>query len=247
MNIIYALYDPRQEYVLSNILYIGKTHKTLLERLSSHLKDAKHKNTKVYLWINSLVAMGLSPEIRPLFIVEDRDVNTVEIKTISLLKKLGCGLLNISRGGSGGCMPPEVIARAAQKLRGRSSWHKGVPMLKSSRLKLSQSLKGRIAWNKGMHTSEETKAKQRAAKLINPTRYWLGKKRHPSTIKAMRKGFQEFIRSGGMNGNKNHHFGIPTHHSQQTQKLISERIKEHWIQRKQLNSKGGKHDKGTRA
>lgn len=30
--------------------------------------------------------------------------------------------------------------------------------------------------------SEETKAKQRAAKLANPTRYWLGKKRGPSSL-----------------------------------------------------------------
>lgn len=36
---------------------------------------------------------------------------------------------------------------------------------------------GRTPWNKGLKTSEETKEKQKQAKLKNPTKYWLGKKR----------------------------------------------------------------------
>ena len=35
----------------------------------------------------------------------------------------------------------------------------------------------RIAWNKGLKTPLEVREKQRQAKLKNPTRYWLGKKR----------------------------------------------------------------------
>ncbi len=42
--------------------------------------------------------------------------------------------------------------------------------------------KGRTPWNKGLVWSSESKEKMREAKLKNPTRFWMGKKRDPETI-----------------------------------------------------------------
>jgi len=52
------------------------------------------------------------------------------------------------------------------------------------------------AWNKGGTTSELTKEKQRQAKLINPTRYWLGKKR-PNVGKKIAKKLSGKINARG--------------------------------------------------
>jgi 5-methylcytosine-specific restriction endonuclease McrA len=41
--------------------------------------------------------------------------------------------------------------------------------------------KGNISWNTGIKMSDETRQKMRLAKLKNPTRYWLGKKRENMT------------------------------------------------------------------
>lgn len=68
----------------------------------------------------------------------------------------------------------------------------------------TQFKKGDISLNKGKKASLETKEKQRKAKLKNPTRYWLGKKR------------TEMI------GNKN---GVGTKHTLEWKQRNSERFK----------------------
>lgn len=47
-------------------------------------------------------------------------------------------------------------------------------------------IKGQSSWNKGLKLSEEHRRKLKEAKLKNPTRYWLGKKRSEATKKKMK-------------------------------------------------------------
>lgn len=49
-------------------------------------------------------------------------------------------------------------------------------------------LKG-IAYKSGIKTSEETKRKQSKAKLLKPTRYWLGKSRNYGGTKIRKDGY----------------------------------------------------------
>lgn len=49
----------------------------------------------------------------------------------------------------------------------------------------------RIAWNKGKKTPDDVKEKQRQAKLENPVRYWLGKKRPEQSELQKGKKFSE--------------------------------------------------------
>lgn len=56
-----------------------------------------------------------------------------------------------------------------------------------SREKMSITKKGSIPWNKGKKMSNEFKNKVRMAKIKNPTRYWLNKKRSKETCLAISK------------------------------------------------------------
>jgi len=47
---------------------------------------------------------------------------------------------------------------------------------------------GKIPWNKGKKHSEETKEKMREAKLKNPTRYWLNRKKTQEHLKKIGEG-----------------------------------------------------------
>lgn len=53
--------------------------------------------------------------------------------------------------------------------------------------KISITKKGTKPWNTGKKWSDEVKKKFRLAKLKNPIRYWLNKKRYPETIEKMRQ------------------------------------------------------------
>lgn len=60
-----------------------------------------------------------------------------------------------------------------------------------TRQKMRDSHKGQVAWNRGIPMSEETKNKVSAAKKINPTRYWKGKKfsiKHRENLSSTHKG-----------------------------------------------------------
>ena len=60
---------------------------------------------------------------------------------------------------------------------------------------------GAVSWNKGKKTSEETKSKQRLAKLKNPIKYWLGKKRPDLDLsnRVLSKGKNHWNWKGGIN------------------------------------------------
>ncbi len=91
---IYALVDPNT----NQIKYIGQTKQRLNERLKSHLMcySCNGKMTKKDEWINSLLELGIRPEIRLLKKVKIRFVNTEERKSIIEYKNMGVELFNIN-------------------------------------------------------------------------------------------------------------------------------------------------------
>jgi len=91
---IYALIDP----VTNEIKYIGKANDSQ-NRLKSHLRDSKTRDTPVYLWIRELIKQGLIPLIEILSIVENDQWVQEEIRLISEYKGI-CSLLNVAVGGN---------------------------------------------------------------------------------------------------------------------------------------------------
>jgi hypothetical protein len=76
--------------------------------------------------------------------------------------------LSIANMGHG--VSPETRQKLSKSLKGKNTWKKGT--------KISEWHKQRISeFNKGRINSPETRKKISDAKLKNPTRYWLGKKK----------------------------------------------------------------------
>lgn len=96
MIIIYMLVDPVSE----DVKYIGKTKRTLSERLNAHMYELKY-NTKKVNWVKSMKTKGLVPSIIELDVVDDNEANFWEIHYISLFKSWNIPLLNATPGGDG--------------------------------------------------------------------------------------------------------------------------------------------------
>jgi hypothetical protein len=95
---IYALKDPRSgEY-----RYVGKTSKSLEDRLRYHIRDAQRRRHSLrrFTWILGLLDEGLSPEISLLETVSI-DWQAAEKRWIRQLRSEGCNLLNSTAGGDG--------------------------------------------------------------------------------------------------------------------------------------------------
>ena len=92
---IYALSDP----ITNDIRYIGKTIKTLDERLKNHLN--KIDNTHVRCWIKKLKKELLTPNILLIDEVPDNEWQFWEIFYISLFKTWEFKLTNHTKGGDG--------------------------------------------------------------------------------------------------------------------------------------------------
>lgn len=88
---IYALVDPRDD----RVRYVGKT-KDPSRRLRAHKYNLS--NPGLRRWYADLVRIGLSPVMRVLRLVEDRDWQSAEIAEIA--RYVHMGLFNICRGGS---------------------------------------------------------------------------------------------------------------------------------------------------
>ena len=91
---IYRLVDPTisPEDEKNYIRYIGWTNKTLSDRLSNHITEAKHDMTQQHThknrWINKLLNLNTKPQIE--LVDETQDANEIklmEIKYISLYAK----------------------------------------------------------------------------------------------------------------------------------------------------------------
>ena len=96
---IYVLVDPRTGL----IRYVGKTVRSLDDRLRGHLADAKRRSTRrVARWINTLLRDGLRPEICSIEVVSSGgDWVEREKYYIKLYRDMGNDLTNLSDGGEG--------------------------------------------------------------------------------------------------------------------------------------------------
>lgn len=102
---IYGLWDPRNY----QLRYIGKSDNPQ-ERLKWHLRDAKHlvSSTHVYNWIRSLLREDLEPCLEILEEVLINDWEQSEKAWIEQCKLFGVRLTNMTDGGDGVTMTPEI-------------------------------------------------------------------------------------------------------------------------------------------
>lgn len=105
---IYRLVDPTisPEDEQNYVRYIGWTNKTLSDRLSSHVTEARHDTTQQHThknrWINKLLSLNSRPKIELVDETDDpREIKQMEIKYIALYAKKGCRLTNATKGGDG--------------------------------------------------------------------------------------------------------------------------------------------------
>lgn len=105
---IYRLVDPTisPEDEKNYIRYIGWTNKTLSDRLSNHITEAKHDMTQQHThknrWINKLLNLNVKPQIELVDETQNADeIKSMEIKYISLYAEKGCKLTNTTKGGDG--------------------------------------------------------------------------------------------------------------------------------------------------
>lgn len=92
---IYSLSDP----LTSEVVYIGKTVRSLNKRLISHKSELF--NTKKKQWMQELSAVGLEPKIELIDEVDIADWIFWEKYYISLFRSWGLAKFNISKGGGG--------------------------------------------------------------------------------------------------------------------------------------------------
>lgn len=157
--VIYSLSDPKTGVVK----YIGKTSKTLTERMRSHIKDAKRKNNKRTAWIKSILKLGLNPIIEVIDEVPVEDWQFWEIYWIEQFKAWGFKLKNGTIGGDG-TKGYVYTDEDKKKMRGKV-------LSKETREKMSKAKKGKpCPWNKiygknhhrfKVKHSEETKDKMK--------------------------------------------------------------------------------------
>jgi hypothetical protein len=145
---IYFLYD--EEHF---VRYVGKTVKSLQDRLWSHL-DGARKGIKTHkgAWIRSMLKKGLIPTIE-LQTEVNGDGNAAEIAYIKYFRKHGVDLTNGTLGGDG------IIAGSKMSLETRkkmSEGRKGIRPTEETRRKLSEA-------RMGIQYSEETKRRMSLA------------------------------------------------------------------------------------
>ena len=97
---IYALRDPRD----GQVYYVGKSN-VPRRRFEQHLED-KDTNPQKAAWIDSLMAIGLKPEMSILDAVPKSEWRQAERTWIAQGIAEGWPLTNISSGGTGGDNEP---------------------------------------------------------------------------------------------------------------------------------------------
>lgn len=93
---IYALVDPRTGFVR----YVGKTIKTIAERLATHICLARRTHTHSARWICGILDAGLKPEAIHIETVTD-DWREAEQYWIAQFRSFGFPLTNHTSGGDG--------------------------------------------------------------------------------------------------------------------------------------------------
>lgn len=141
--IIYGIIHPNYP---ETIRYIGKTKKTINERLNQHIYLSK-RNTKrpLNLWINKLLKQGIKPEIIQIEIIEIENWEEREIFWIKYYRKK-FKLLNLSDGGGSNLnySPSEETRRKiSESNKGKVGYWNGKKMTEDHKKKISQGGKGK--------------------------------------------------------------------------------------------------------
>lgn len=187
---IYGLYDKDRK-----LRYVGKTLRTIEQRLAAHLCEAGRREHNHRLdWVRSCLKQNYIPMIK---LIEETEGNgnLEEMFYILFYRQQGADLVNGTEGGDGrvGCKHTE---ETKQKM---SEAHRGKLFTVDTKRKMSKSHCGK------QHTDE---AKQKM-------RVWhRGKSLSMETKQKMRKS---------ISGEKNHNFGKPM--SKEQKQKISETMK----------------------
>jgi len=108
---IYTLSDPRD----GRVRYIGKTERSLKQRLSQHVYASEQSSHFTANWIKSLLAEGLIPIIEELEVIEvGGDWVEAEQRWIKIYRERGAALTNLGDGGEGN---PGFTHRQETRLR----------------------------------------------------------------------------------------------------------------------------------
>ena len=114
-----------QIYILRSaageVRYVGKTSRTLRERLSQHISDARRgHNDHRSRWIRCSMRLGTLPVIEAIETC-DNDGSDSERRWIALYRSSGARLVNTTDGGEG-CLNPsaEVRQKISKALSGRT-------------------------------------------------------------------------------------------------------------------------------
>jgi group I intron endonuclease len=179
MNVlIYTLSDPRT----NEVRYVGKTIKSLAERLNNHVHSSKTLKDHRAKWIQSLLKDGEYPIIEVLDTCCETDWQSIEKFWIITLKFLGVRLVNQNEGGCGNNgfsfsdaskakisrsltgkkQSPETIEKRASKMRGRKLSQDHINKSTATRIsrnyKMSDKHKQKLIYiNKNKKLSEEHK------------------------------------------------------------------------------------------
>lgn len=94
---IYCMIDPRT----AEVRYIGKTERSLKERIAEHYYQRNYRDYPVNLWIRELVNLGLKPLSMTLDEIDFNDWEEHEIYWVKTMRDSGFSLLNMTGGGDG--------------------------------------------------------------------------------------------------------------------------------------------------
>jgi group I intron endonuclease len=206
---IYTLEHP----ITHEIRYIGKTTQPLNKRLKAHVYESKQKNNHKCNWVYKLITNNLTPIIKILDIVTEKEWEFWESYWIEQFKTWGYNLVNQTPGGEGYKHTEETKNKIREAQLGSKGHMYGKKMAKEVRNKISKSLEGN-SFRKGKKSSPETIKKN----IKNASRYWLGKTRDEETknkIKINRKGKGIGPRPDLIkNGKENYFFG--KNHTEET-------------------------------
>lgn len=96
-TVIYTLANP----ITGEIRYIGKTVKTLSQRLTDHIYSVKRESNYRTNWIKSILKIGYEPLIEPLDTCFWDKSQELETYWIFQFKAWGFNLVNLTNGGEG--------------------------------------------------------------------------------------------------------------------------------------------------
>lgn len=154
---IYTLRHP----ITKEIRYIGKTVKSLQKRLNNHIFESKELKCHRHKWVNSILQIGLKPEIELIDIVKIDNWQFWESYWIEQFKYWGFNLVNGTAGGDGCDWTNKKHSNESKEKMsiakiGKSTWNKNKKLTKEHIKKLSEAHLGKKISTKSIDKRSET-------------------------------------------------------------------------------------------